>query len=159
MFSRSSLKVHNGWWKEQTDITNTWTQWTKNCNHCLMWLFKERICSLLILYKLGMIRGIQCKITDMHQRSSTWSVLQTLWNKKDSFLYSDLSAVQWQHKWTWKGQMKTTSDSRKWELYLTSSVIHMLNTTAQVTLNTWWNYCALQGQSFSNDMYRINTNG
>ena len=91
--SRKCWKVHNGW-KEQTNIiTNTWTQRTNNSNHCLLWLFKECTCCLLILYKCGMIRGIQHKITDMHQKSSSWGVFETLYNKTDSFLYSDLSAV------------------------------------------------------------------
>jgi hypothetical protein len=97
-----------------------WTHWTKDSPHSLMWLLEKCICSLLLLYKWGTIRGIHWKITGPHQNSSTWSVVETLWNKTRFF--SVLRSLQFSsnnihetEKERWKLQLIAENGNYIWQ--------------------------------------------
>jgi len=122
VFSCSSfLKLCSCWWKRQMDITNTWSHWTKDGPHCLTWQFRKWVC----FWQLLCVWGTRLLL-------NTGTVLRDLLRKhfetRHSIIYIFfyiLVAI----KMNLARQMKILTDCGKWELCLTSSLIHMLNIT------------------------------
>jgi len=136
--------------------TSTWTHWMKDGPHRLIWLFRKCICFWQLLCRWGTIWQTRWKITDQHQNSTLWPFMEKLRNETDSITYIDFDIVK-TIKMNMTRQMKIRTDNGKWELYMTSSMIHMLNTKVQPEFSSWWYHCALQRWSHLQMVYTKET--
>jgi hypothetical protein len=127
----SFVKWSYCWWKRETDIiTIPWhigqmtvpTAW----GDCAWNIFVfDNYCANEAYHR------DTSKITGQHKNGFMWPFTLTLWNVLDTFVYLD-SCILMTTKKTLIRWMIIMTDCGKWELYWNSSVISMLNVTAQL---------------------------
>jgi len=94
----------------------------------LMWLFfKKGICFWQLLCRWDTIRGTFWKITGWHKKSFTQPLKGRLWKEAHALRSLHFSDNKNEPDKT----EKVMTNCEKWELYFTSSVIHMLHITSQ----------------------------